>query len=137
MSDVRKALAGGFSGAGGDGGAQTPLDRLIDLMYARAGGNHPIYALHYHEDRFSNFLSIDLKVEACKKILRDYTQPESMSNRHAEGLIMVMEDHPDGYLAMALDDLKINDLREWLKPRTMSHGVIPVFFGARPQYPQG
>ncbi len=133
MTQKRLALAGGF---GGDGGSQSLRERLIEKMYVRGNIDkvHPITALHYSEDHFPVCFSIDLKVEACKKILID-TQPESLLNSRVAGLLMVMQDHPQGYLAQALDDLQINDFGAWLMPRTVSGNVIrPQFdgFGIRP-----
>lgn len=131
MGKARLALAGGFNGNGGDdGGPKSPLEQLTERMIARGrtGNVHPIFALHYHEDYFTGFLSIDLRVEACKKIILE-TRPESLQNKRVAGLMMVMEDHPEGYLAKALYDLGINDFREWLKPRTMNHDVVRPEFG--------
>lgn len=131
MSKPRLALAGGFNGSGGEP-PKTALDRLIDEMnrVGKRKGLHPIFVLHYHENLFSGFPSIDLRVEACKKILQE-TQPESISNSHAGGVVMILEDFPKGYLVKAFEDLGVTDFSEWLKPRKMGHDVVRPQFGKR------
>lgn len=133
MSNVRTALADGFSGAGGEGGAQTPLDQLIELMYEIGGKTrlHPICALQYRDDSFPFRFSIDFKVEACKRILLG-TEPESLQNNHAVELLKVREGYPHSYFAMALEDLQIDDFLAWIKPRTSNGPLIrPVFCAPR------
>ena len=127
MSKPRLALAGGFNGNGGGGDKPSQLDLLIQKMEARgkAGGFHPIFVLHYHEDYFHDFPYIDLKVEACKVFLTSMPL-NGLAPPRAAGLLMVMEDYPDGYLAKALEDLEIEDFNFWLDDRTIK-SVVHAF----------
>jgi hypothetical protein len=124
MTKPRLALAGGFNGNGGGGDKPSRLDRLMERMEARgrAGGFHPIFALHYHEDYFHDYPYIDLKVEACKAFLTSMPL-NGLASPRAAGLLMVMDDYPDGYLAKALEDLEIEDFNFWLDDRTIKSVV--------------
>jgi hypothetical protein len=127
MSKPPRALTKGFNSNDGDGGPQTPLDHLIRGVSVLETDSHPIFTLHHYEEYFSEF-SIDLKVEACKKILRQ-TEPESLLSKHVSQLLGVQMDYPRGYLVMALDDMNIEDFRKWLTPLKMKGDVVRPRFG--------